>query len=303
MLMGAEIVETYAEAFEGLYCRVIVTAEDEQVLREAAGDATANPSIVLGRVEGGVEQWLDEKDTPDGRNGVVLQFWGNLDQQKPLGDSLARFKKEMSYRIRQDILVKPFTALFDNQSHALGKFNMMETVGHCGDGFEWERNLYGRNVIVVPIMVPDFLIERELGYAKGVMGANFWYLCETKEAVMIAGRAALEAIGKVEGVIAPFGICSAGSKPETQFPQIGPTTNHPYCPSLKQKLKEVSKVPEGVHYIPEIVINGTTLEAVKVAMKVGVEATRSVDDVRLISAGNYGGKLGKYKIWMRELFS
>ena len=300
--MGVEIIETYAEAFEGLYCRVIVTAEDEQVLREAAGDATANPSIVLGRVEGGVERWLDEKDTPDGRNGVILQFWGNLDQQKPLGDSLARFKKEMSYRIRQDILVKPFTALFDNQSHALGKFDMMETVGHCGDGFEWERNLYGRNVIVVPIMVPDFLIERELGYAKGVMGANFWYLCETKEAVMIAGRAALEAIGKVDGVITPFGICSAGSKPETQFPQIGPSTNHPYCPSLKQKLKEVSKVPEGVHYIPEIVINGTTLEAVKVAMKVGVEAARSVDDVRLISAGNYGGRLGKYKIWMRELF-
>lgn len=300
--MKADIYETYAEAFEGLYSRVIVTAEDEQILREAAKDATANPSIVIGRVEGGVERWLDKKDTPDGRKGAILQFWGGLDHQKPLEDSLQKFQKEMSYRIRQDILVKPFTALFDSLSCPLGKIDMMETVGHCGDGFEWEKTLYGRKVIVVPIMVPDFLIERKLGYAIGVMGANFWYFCETKEAVMNAGKVAIEAINKVDGVIAPFGICSAGSKPETGFPQIGPTTNHPYCPSLKEKLKEFSNVPDGVNYIPEIVINGIALVAVKAAMKVGVEAARSIEGVRLISAGNYGGRLGKYKIWLRELF-
>ena len=300
--MKVDIYETYAEAFEGLYSRVIITADDEQTLREAAKDATANPSIVIGRVEGGIERWLDKKDTPDGRKGAILQFWGGLDHQKPLEDSLQKFQKEMSYRIRQDILVKPFTAIYDNQPNPLGKIDMMETVGHCGDGYEWEKNLHGRKMIVVPIMVPDFLIERELGYARGVMGANFWYLCETTEAVMNAGKAALEAINKVDGVITPFGICSAGSKPETKFPKIGPTTNHPYCPSLKEKLKEFSKVPERVHYIPEIVINGISLDVVKVAMKAGIEAARSIKGVRSISAGNYGGRLGKYKILLRELF-
>ena len=84
-------------------------------------------------------------------------------------------------------------------------------------------------------------------------------MCSSKEAVLEAGRAALKAIEKVEGVIAPFDICSAASKPETNYPWIGPTTNHPYCPSLKKTLQEGSMVPEGVGYIPEIVINGLNM--------------------------------------------
>ncbi|RLI17476.1 formylmethanofuran--tetrahydromethanopterin formyltransferase, partial [Candidatus Bathyarchaeota archaeon] len=175
-------------------------------------------------------------------------------------------------------------------------------VGHCGDGYEWVENRYDREVIIVPIMVPDFIIERYLGYAHGVMGANFWIMCKTKEALKKAGEEALNAIHKVEGIITPFDICSAGSKPETRFPWIGPTTNHPYCPSLKAKLGEESKVPENVNYIPEIVINGVSLEAVKEAMKCGIEAALTVDDVVKVSAGNYGGKLGEYKIYLRELF-
>jgi len=120
---------------------------------------------------------------------------------------------------------------------------------------------------------------------------------------MDAGKKALAAIGKIEGVIAPFDICSAGSKTETKFPIIGPTTNHPYCPSLKQKLNEESKIPEGVCCIPEIVINGVSLKAVKDAMKAGIEAALTVEGVMKISAGDYGGKLGDYKIYLRELFS
>ncbi|MBS7620735.1 formylmethanofuran--tetrahydromethanopterin N-formyltransferase [Candidatus Bathyarchaeota archaeon] len=295
------VEDTYAEAFEGIYCRVVVTADDEETLLKAALHATATPSIVIGRIEGGIEKWLSEKETPDRRKGVVLQFWGGIDPKKPFSESLKKFEVELSYRIRQDILVKPFTAVFDALPKALGRIDMMERVGHCGDGYEWVENRHGREVIVVPIMVPDFIIERFLGFARGVMGANFWIMCQTKEAVMEAGRKALEAIHKVEGVVTPFGICSAGSKPETRYPWIGPTTNHPFCPSLKERLGKESKVPEGVHYIPEIVINGVSLETVKKAMKAGIEAALNVKGVMKISAGNYGGKLGDYKIYLREL--
>jgi formylmethanofuran--tetrahydromethanopterin N-formyltransferase len=178
----------------------------------------------------------------------------------------------------------------------------MTRVGHCGDGYEWIEKRHGREVIVVPIMVPDFIIERYLGYAHGVIGANFWVMCKTKAALKKAGEKALEAIHKVNGVVTPFDVCSAGSKPETRFPWIGPTTNHPYCPSLKQRLDKVSMVPEGVRYIPEIVINGISMEAVKDAMKAGIEVVLTVDGVVRISAGNYGGKLGEFKIYLRELF-
>ncbi|UCC58910.1 MAG: formylmethanofuran--tetrahydromethanopterin N-formyltransferase [Candidatus Bathyarchaeum sp.] len=300
--MKARIEDTYAEAFDGLYSRVIVTADHQEVLERAAEDATATPSIVIGRTEGGIEKWLDKQETPDGRKGAILQFWGGIDESKPLEESVKKFEKELSYRIRQDILVKPFTALFDALPKPGGKIGMMERVGHCGDGFEWEEKRYGRNMIVIPLMVSNFLIERELGYAWGVMGANFWFMCRTKQAVMEAGRKALDAIHQVPGVITPFDVCSAGSKPETKFPSIGPTTNHPYCSTLKERLGEESKVPEDVHYIPEIVINGSSIEAVKEAMRVGIESACNVDGVVKISAGNYGGKLGRHRIYLQELF-
>jgi formylmethanofuran--tetrahydromethanopterin N-formyltransferase len=296
------IEDTYAEAFKGIYCRVIITADDQETLRKAAEDATATPSIVIGRIEGGIERWLTEEETPDKRKGALIQFWGGIDAKRPFSESLKKFEIELSYRIRQDILVKPFTAVFDASENPEGKIDMMERVGHCGDGYEWIETRYGREVIVVPIMVPDFVIERYLGYAYGIMGANFWVMCKNKEALKEAGQNALKTIHQIKGVTTPFDICSAGSKPETRYPWIGPTTNHLYCPSLKKRLGKESKVPEGVGFIPEIVINGFSLDAVKEAMRVGIEAASKVDGVVKISAGNYGGKLGDYKIFLRDLF-
>ncbi|MGA2682255.1 MAG: formylmethanofuran--tetrahydromethanopterin N-formyltransferase [Candidatus Bathyarchaeia archaeon] len=301
-MQRVEIEDTYAEAFTGLFCRVIVTADDHEILHKAAEDSTATPSVVIGRTEGGVESYLTQKETPDQRLGAMLQFWGEINPKKAFEQSLKKFETELSYRIRQDILVKPFTAVYDALPNAEGKLDMMETVGHCGDGYEWIEKRCGREVIIVPLMVPDFSIERYLGYCRGVMGGNFWVLCKTKKALKSAGKKALAAIHNVPGVVTPFDVCSAGSKPETHFPKIGPTTNHLYCPSLKQKLGKESRVPEGVSYIAEIVFDGVSLEAVREATKLGIEAVLGIDGVVKVSAGNYGGKLGDYKINLRELF-
>jgi formylmethanofuran--tetrahydromethanopterin N-formyltransferase len=290
----SKVEDTYCEAFKGTCCRVIITAEDIETVRRAAFDATSTPGTVIGRVEGGIEAWLDKDETPDHRYGAVLQFWYNT-------VDIEKFNIELSYRIRQDILVKPFTSLFDASINPLGKMDTMKNVGHCGDGYEWEEELYGRKMIIVPIAIPDFKIESELGYMEGIMGANFWYMCTNKETVMSAGNAALKAIENIEGVIAPFDICSAASKPETNYPWIGPTTNHPYCPSLKYVLNEVSKVPDSVKYIPEIVINGLDKKVVQEAMKAGIEAVINFDDVLHVSAGNYNGKLGEYQFNLKEL--
>ena len=297
-----EIEDTYTDAFTGIFCRVVITADDAATLRRAAEDATSTPSLVIGRVEGGVEKWLDRTETPDKRKGAVLQFWAGIDKKKSFNNSLKTLEAEVSYRIRQDILVKPFTAVFDALPDAEAKMDMMERIGHCGDGYEWVEKRFGRSVIVVPLMVPDFIIERHLGYAHGVMGANFWIMCKTKEAVKKAGESALYAIRRVKGVVTPFDVCSAGSKPETQFPAIGPTTNDRFCPSLADRPGKTHKVPEGVRYIPEIVINGTSIDKVREAMKRGIEATLEIDGVMRISAGNYDGKLSEFTINLRELF-
>ncbi len=147
-------------------------------------------------------------------------------------------------------------------------------------------------MINVPIAVPDFQIESKFGYADGIMGGNYWYFCETKEAVLEAGKLIMDEIMDVPGVIAPFGVCSAASKPETNYPWIGPTSNHPYCPSLKNKLGEESKVPNGVNYIPEIVLNSVNQKQLNLAIKNSVDAILEVPGVLRISAGNFGGKLG-----------
>lgn len=302
-MVKAKIEDTYAEAFTGIYCRVIITADDEQTLRKAAEDSTATPSVVIGRTEGGIEKYLSSEETPDKREGAILQFWGEINPKKTFAESLKKFETELSYRIRQDILVKPFTAVFDALPDAEGDLDMLESVGHCGDGHEWVEKRYGRDVIVVPLMVPDFVIERYLGFARGVMGGNFWVMCKTKQTLKEVGKRALEAIHKVTGVVTPFDVCSAGSKPETHFPKIGPTTNHLYCPSLKSSLGSQSKVPEGVEYIAEIVLDGISVDSVKEAIKQGIRAVLNVDGVVQVSAGNYGGKLGEYKIPLKELFA
>jgi formylmethanofuran--tetrahydromethanopterin N-formyltransferase len=291
-----EIEDTYCEAFDGLVARVCVTARDERRLKQAAYNATALPCTVFGESEGGIERWLQEAETPDGRKGALIQIWVN----HGAADAPQKLEYEVSKRIRQGILVVPTTSVFNALESEEDKFETMARIGHCGDGYETVEQRFGREVVAVPIMMGEFVIERYLSYKKGVMGGNVWFLCDSMETALEAGETALAAIENVEGAIAPFGICSAGSKPETNYPEIGPTTNHWYCPTLTQQITG-SKVPDGVQCIPEIVINGLSLESVKEAMKAAIASVREVEGVVKISAGNYGGKLGRYKIYLKEL--
>jgi len=289
-----EIEDTYCEAFDGLYARILITAKNDKLLWKAAWGATALPSTVFGKSEGGIEKWLSEEETPDGRRGAIIQIWVNYGKK-----ARTLLEEELGWRIRQGILVVPTTAVF-NALDSNEKIDMMAKVGHCGDGYEYVEEYLGREVINIPIMMPDFRIERHLGCKRGIAGGNIWLMCTNEDAALEAGERALKAISKVEGVITPFDVCSAGSKPETKYPEIGPTTNHPYCPSLRDKIRE-SKVPEGVKSIPEIVINGISLDAVKEAMRNAILSIKDLEGVVKVSAGNYGGKLGKYHIYIREL--
>ena len=301
MIDNVEIEDTYAEAFKGIYVRFIITADNLKHLRRAAQHISALPSIVIGRTEGGVERYLKPSETPDGRVGVLVQVWGAYDEKNP-EKSIQKFEKELSYRIRQGVLVVPTTRIF-NALNSPYRLDMMERVGHCGDGYEEEDVMCGRKVIKIPIMMGEFIIERYLNYNFGVAGVGLWYFCKDVESAIKVSEKALKAIKTVEGVITPFNVCSAGSKPETKFPEIGPTTNHPYCPTLKEKLGSESKVPPNVNSIPEIVINGINVDVVMKAIAKGIRAVIGMDGLVKISAANYEGKLGQFKIYLREVLS
>lgn len=294
LLKNIEIEDTYCEAFSGVFSRLLITASSEKLLKKAAYNSTALPLTVFGESEAGVERFLSRKETPDGRAGAIIQIW--------VGDgknAAEKLNSELGKRIRQGILVVPTTRVF-NELESGAKIDAEEKVGRCGDGYEYFEQRFGREVINIPIMMGEFLIERHISYAKGVMGGNLWFLCKDEESAIKAGKKALEAMRKVEGVIAPFDICSAGSKVETKYPEIGPTTNHPFCPTIKNKIPD-SKVPEGVNSIPEVVINGVSLEQVKTAMAAAIKNVSGLKGLIKVSAGNYGGKLGKYKIFLNKL--
>ena len=290
---GVQVEDTFCEAFDGIYTRLIVTAKYRWLLERAVKSATALPSTVFGESEAGIERWLSPEETPDGRVGAIIQIW--VPKTKKFMDVLMR---ELSKRIRQGILVTPTTRVFNACEGE--KIDVEINVGRCGDGYEWFEERFGREVIVIPIMFGEFVIERYIGYADGVAGGNIWYFCEDEDSALEVGERVVDALKDVDGIITPFDVCSAGSKPETKYPEIGPTTNHPFCPTLRGKIPDF-KVPEGVNSIPEIVINGVSLDAVKRAMRICVEIGSKVDGVVKISAGNYGGKLGRYKIYLRDL--
>ncbi|MBA7614192.1 Formyltransferase/hydrolase complex subunit D [subsurface metagenome] len=299
--MSVAIIEdTYCEAFEGLCCQLMITAQDAEFLNKATYAFTALPSTVFGDAEAGIVRWLTENETIDGRLGAIIQLWVNGVGKK----ATAKLYEQLGRRIRQGILVIPTTAIFDFYPFKTEmKFNMMGNVGHCGDGYEDLIYKFERKMISVPIMMGyDFLIEEELSYAKGIMGGNLWLFCDSVDSGINIGRETVKIINEIDNVCNIFEVCSAGSKIETNFPEIGPTTNHPYCPTLKGKIPvEEFKVPEGVNSIPEIVFNALDLDSIEMTMLQVIEGIINMDGLIKISAGNYGGKLGKYKLSLREL--
>ncbi|MFX1465548.1 MAG: formylmethanofuran--tetrahydromethanopterin formyltransferase [Promethearchaeota archaeon] len=305
---------TYCEAFYGLFVRVLVTAErgiypedrldpylEKDELRFAAYRSTSTPATVVGRTEAGIEGWLPKTKTPDGREGVILQFWSIYDEKKLLLSQIDKLYREFSIPVRQDILSCYTTSLFDwlkpsEGIEIVGSIDTQRYIGDCGGGFE----RLGKEVIEVPLMGgQDFVVDKKLNVGKGVSGANLWFFCDTVLSGRKAGREAIKAISEIEGVITSFYICPSGSM-VANYKEIGPPTNYQYCPSLKNEI-ENSLVPEGIRAIPEIVIDGISLEAVKKAMKAGIESVYEMDVVKRISAGNYGGKLGQVKLELNEI--
>jgi len=151
-------------------------------------------------------------------------------------------------------------------------------------------------------MEGDFIVEDMFGVAEAVAGGNFLIMAKDRTSGLRGSEEAVKAI-RAEGleVILPFpgGVCRSGSKAGSLKYKLKASTNHPFCPKLRT-LTSDSQVPEDVNCVYEIVINGLTLDAVRKALGAGIRAATSVPGVARISAGNYGGKLGPYKAFLKE---
>jgi formylmethanofuran--tetrahydromethanopterin N-formyltransferase len=102
-------------------------------------------------------------------------------------------------------------------------------------------------------------------------------------------------------VITPFpgGLCRSGSKVGSTYAFLRASTNTPFCPAIKHSLKD-SQVPKGVNSVLEVVLNGLDEASVRKAMGAGIEAATKVEGVKWITAVNFGGKLGKYQMHLKD---
>jgi formylmethanofuran--tetrahydromethanopterin N-formyltransferase len=292
---GVRIVDTFAEAFGMRAARVVITAATPAWARTAAQSMTGFATSVIGcKVEAGIESVLSPDQTPDGRPGVqALVFAFDTDG---LGARLAE-------RVGQTVLTCVTSACFDGLPDAPERVFAGGQVRHFGDRFQASKVIAGRRYWRIPVMEGEFLVEESFGVQKGIGGGNFLILGATQAAALEAAEAAVEAMRQVPGVVLPFpgGIVRSGSKVGARhYGSMIASTNDAYCPTLRGRPGVESLVPDGANSVLEIVVNGLDRASIEAALRAGIDAACRPGIVE-ISAGNYGGKLGKHHFRLHDL--
>ena len=298
-----EIDDTYAEAFRSLYAEVLITARDHGWLDRAIAAATGNASsTILCDCEAGLDRYVgpggDESFvTPDGRPGALVQFHVPRFRK----DRVEALQRSLLVRISQNVLTCPTAACF-SPIESENYFKLGRKIAFFGDGYQRRDVRHGRRVWVIPILGGEFVIDRRFGYRDGLMGGNLWFMGRDLDAALLAAERARDAASAVPGVVLPFpgGVAASGSKAGSRYSFAVASTYAEYCPTLRETLADKSRVPEGVESIMEIILNGRDLATIAAATQAAIRAALDTPGLLRISAGNYGGRLGKSFIYLRE---
>lgn len=292
---GVRIVDTFAEAFGMRAGRVVITAQSPEWARTAAQSMTGFATSVIGcKVEAGIEAEIPAADTPDGRPGIsVLLFAFDA-------EGLGR---QLIDRVGQTILTCPTTACFDGLPQSADRVTVGGALRHFGDKFQASKVLDGQRYWRIPVMEGEFLVQEAFGVQRAIGGGNFLILGQDQRSALAAAEAAVHAMRQVRGVVLPFpgGIVRAGSKVGAKkYKNMVASTNDAYCPTLRGRDGVESQIPDEANSVLEIVVDGLDREAIEQSLRAGIDAACRPGIVE-ITAGNYGGKLGKHHFHLREL--
>jgi formylmethanofuran--tetrahydromethanopterin N-formyltransferase len=233
--------------------------------------------------------------TPDGRLGAIVQ----LHVPRFRKDRVEALEHAALARISQNVLTCPTAACF-NLIDSEENFTIGRKIAYFGDGFETPIERYGRKMWWIPTLGGEFVLDRRFGYAEGLMGGNLWFFGESEDAALAAAEAGVAAVRKCPGVIMPFpgGIAGSGSKAGSKYKFMIASTYEKYCPMLLDNPDADSQLPAGVRSVMEIIINGHDLAAIIRATQAAIAAAVDTPGLLRISAGNYGGRLGKSFIYL-----
>ncbi|MBA4191666.1 MAG: formylmethanofuran--tetrahydromethanopterin N-formyltransferase [Planctomycetaceae bacterium] len=295
--MPASLDDTYAEAFRSIYASVLITARDAYWLDRAVQACTGNASsAIMCDCEAGLDRLVEPAETPDGRPGAIVQFHVPRFHK----DREQRLERSLLVRVCQNVLTCPTTAAFNVLPSTERWFPLGRKLAYFGDGHQYKAERHGRRCWVVPILSGEFVIERRCGWADGLMGGNLWFFGATADAALEAATRAAAAAAKVPGVILPFpgGVASSGSKAGSKYKFAIASTYAEFCPTLRDKEGIESRLPTGVASVQEIILDGADLTTLIAATQAAIAASRDNTDLLTISAGNYGGRLGKSFVYL-----
>ncbi|MGH8671532.1 MAG: formylmethanofuran--tetrahydromethanopterin N-formyltransferase [Burkholderiales bacterium] len=293
-LQNTDIVDTFAEAFEMWAARVVITADNAKWANAAARSMTGFATSVIGcKCEAGIERELGENETPDRRPGVAVLLFAT---------SAEGVGKRLIERVGQCVMTCPTSACF-NGLDASASVMVGGALRFFGDGHQIGKQLNGRRLWRIPVMDGEFVVDERFGVQSAVGGGNLLILGSDVSATLHAAEAAVTAMREVPGVILPFpdGVVRSGSKVGSRYKAVMASTNDAYCPSLRAVATE-SQLPAEVGCVLEIVVDGLDLKAVEEAMRRGLKAAAAHNALK-ITAGNYGGNLGKYHIALHALLN
>lgn len=289
---NTKIVDTFAEAFGMVYARLIVTAFDAHWLNAASVEMCGyGSSVIACDAEVGLERLLPPSETPDGRPGAAILAFGF---------SAEALTKAVMKRVGQCVMTCPSTAAFDGLPHSEKRLPLGKSLRYFGDGFQKSKQIGETRYWRIPVMDGEFLCVESLGIEKGVAGGNIIFQAVDQPTALTAARRAIDALTHLPNVMAPFpgGVARSGSKVGSRYKGLAASTAEASCPTLRGRCE--SQVVEGANCVLEIVLDGTTEEAVATGMKTCLHAAAG-EGVLAITAGNYGGKLGKFHFHLRDL--
>ncbi|MDH3526808.1 MAG: formylmethanofuran--tetrahydromethanopterin N-formyltransferase, partial [Gammaproteobacteria bacterium] len=233
--------------------------------------------------------------TPDGRPGAIVQlhvprFWK---------DRKDRLEKAALVRISQNVLTCPTASCF-NLIDSEEYYQMGRKVAYFGNGYQKRIERYGRKMWWIPILGGEFVLDRRLGYADGLMGGNLWFFGKDVDSALEAAEKGSEAILPIDGVITTFpgGVAGSGSKAGSDYDFTIASTFEKFCPMLQDDPTVEHGLPKGVNSVMEIIMNGRGMACIIEATQAAINAARNTEGLIMISAGNYGGRLGKSFIYL-----
>lgn len=287
-----EIVDTFAEAFKMWGSRIIITAETLGWARAAAQSMTGfATSVIRCKCEAAVECAIAREDTPDGRPGIsVLLFTIDKDNMSA----------RLVDRIGQCVMTCPTTACYNGLA-ADDNVPVGGRLRYFGDGYQISKKVGDRRLWRIPVMEGEFVVDDAFGVQPAVGGGNLLIYGTNRATTLRASLAAADAMKEISGVFLPFpqGVVRSGSKVGSKYKGLIASTNDEYCPTLRG-FSPKTQVPDDVEAVYEIVIDGLDEESVAEAMRRGMH-TAAEKGATLISAGNYGGDLGKYHFHLNKI--